>query len=108
LRRHPYASYEDTYENFVQQIVPILNASLDLTTRGAVFSGPHIQEQRKSWAHGGVECLTGAGRHAWGFNVFQTVLFYGNHPRSTRGGDDRLEIDPQGRAGPRPSLPQAP
>jgi len=54
LVRRPYASYEDTYENFVQIIVPILNASLDRVTRGAVFTGPHITKQRKTSVYGGV------------------------------------------------------
>jgi tRNA G10 N-methylase Trm11 len=85
LVRGAYASYDDTYANFCQIVVPILNASLDRTIRGAVFSGPHIQEQRKTPVLGGVYCPVATGRHAWGFNEFHKVLFYGNHPKVTRG-----------------------
>src|SRR5262249_31929046 len=43
LGKRGYASYDDTYDNFVAQIVPLLNAYLDKTHCAAVFTGPHIK-----------------------------------------------------------------
>ena len=75
-----YEGYEDTYENFVAEIVPRINASIDLASRAAVFSGPHIHEQRKPDAIGGVYCSAASGRHCWGFKNFLPVLLYGTAP----------------------------
>lgn len=75
-----YSGYEDTYDNFVNQIVPRLNAALDAADRGLVWTGPHIHEQRKPNVIGGVYCPSGAGRHGWGFKTFLPFLLYGNGP----------------------------
>jgi hypothetical protein len=45
-----------------------------------VFTGPHIHEQRKPDAVGGVYCPAATGRHCWGFKSFLPVLFYGKAP----------------------------
>lgn len=81
LVRKPYHGYVDTYENFVNQIVPRLNESIDAADRAAIFTGPHIVEQRKATAMGGVYSPAGSGRHQWGFKVLLPVLFYGTAPR---------------------------
>jgi site-specific DNA-methyltransferase (adenine-specific) len=75
-----YRSYSDTYENFVKEIVPRLNAALDIADRGGVFTGPHIVEQRKPNALGGVYCAAATGRNEWGFKNFLPVLLYGKAP----------------------------
>lgn len=75
-----YLSYEDTYQNFVNVIVPRLRMAVDVTKRGAVFSGPHIQDQPKAAAIGGIYCAAGCGRHTWGFKTFLPILFYGKDP----------------------------
>ena len=80
LKIDAYESYDDTYENFVMQIVPRLNASLDLAARGLVFTGPHLHEQRKPDAIGGVYCPAASARHAWGFKSFLPALLYGTAP----------------------------
>jgi site-specific DNA-methyltransferase (adenine-specific) len=80
LARVAYESFEDTYENFVSEIVPRLNACLDATDRALVFTGPHIHEQRKPDAIGGVYCPAAAGRHKWGFKSFLPALLYGAAP----------------------------
>lgn len=77
LARLPYDGYVDTYANFVSLIVPRLNAAIALARRAAVFTGPHITEQKKFTALGGVYSPAGSGRHPWGFKVFLPVLFYG-------------------------------
>jgi site-specific DNA-methyltransferase (adenine-specific) len=85
LVRGAYATYDDSYANFVGTVVPILNACLDRVQRGAVFSGPHVEAQRPAAVIGGVYSPAGAGRHPWGFKTFHPVLFYGTHPTLERG-----------------------
>lgn len=85
LGKRSYDEYEDTYENFVGEIVPRLNACLDIASHAAVFSGPHIHEQRKPTALGGIYCSAGAGRHSWGFKTFLPILFYGKDPTLNKG-----------------------
>jgi hypothetical protein len=80
LAMSAYASYEDTYENFCITIVPAINTALDMCARGVVWTGPHIHEQRKPDAIGGVFCPAAQGRHQWGFKSFLPVLFYGKAP----------------------------
>lgn len=48
--------------------------------RVAVFTGPHIWEQPKADAIGGVYMPSAAGRNAWGFKNFLPVLLYGKAP----------------------------
>ncbi len=85
MRHEGYASYRDSYENFVSEIVPAINASLDRAKRGVVWTGPHIHEQRKPVAIGGVYCPAGSGRHPWGFKQFLPVLLYGASPTVSMG-----------------------
>lgn len=85
LAKAAYCVYADTYENFTDSVVPILSTAIDLTTRGAVFTGPHLHEQPKPAAIGGIYCPAGAGRHPWGFKTFLPVLLYGTAPNLNLG-----------------------
>lgn len=85
LRFESYASYDDTYEAFVAEVVPALNVALGASVRGAVFTGPHVNEQKKADAIGGVYCPAGKGRHLWGFKTFLPVLLYGKAPELNLG-----------------------
>jgi site-specific DNA-methyltransferase (adenine-specific) len=85
LTHDSYASYSDTYDTFVAEVVPRLNVALDACSRGLVWTGPHIHEQRKPDAIGGVYSPAGAGRHRWGFKMFHPVLLYGVAPAMHRG-----------------------
>lgn len=85
LQLQAYASYADTYENYVRQVVPALTQALQLTGRAAVFIGPHIHELPKFDALGGVYCSAATGRHQWGFKNFLPVLFYGTYPDLHKG-----------------------
>ena len=51
-RWKPYASYADTYENYVQQIVPALTLAMQQSERAAVFIGPTFTNCRSltRWA----------------------------------------------------------
>lgn len=75
-----YHGYSDTYANFVKVIVPRLNAALDICERAAVFTGPHINEQRKPASVGCVYCSAATGRNEWGFKNCLPVLLYGSAP----------------------------
>ena len=80
LEKGKYNSYDDTYENFCESIVPAIEATVAATERGALFIGPHLRELPKFSCLGGVYCPAGSGRHAWGFKTFLPVLFYGKDP----------------------------
>lgn len=82
LGKKSYLSYQDSYENFVAEIVPRLNLCIDATPRAAVFTGPHIHEQRKPNAIGGVWFPCAIGRTAWGSKNFLPVLLYGIPPNA--------------------------
>ena len=85
LQLQAYASYADTYENYVTQVVPALMQAMQLTGRAAVFIGPHIHELPKFDALGGVYCSAATGRHQWGFKNFLPVLLYGTYPDLHKG-----------------------
>ena len=80
-----YQGFEDTYEQFVSEIVPALNCALDLADRAAVFTGHHIHEQRKPDVIGGVYSPAAAGRNCWGFKTFLPLLLYGKAPDIHKG-----------------------
>ena len=44
LNRPAYTTYEDSPENILKVMLPALNRSLAVAKRGAVFSGPNIQD----------------------------------------------------------------
>ena len=85
LQLQAYASYADTYENYVTQVVPALTQAMQMTGRAAVFIGPHIHELPKFDALGGVYCSAATGRHQWGFKNFLPVLLYGTYPDLHKG-----------------------
>jgi len=85
LALEAYESYEDTYENYVLEVVPALTQSIQLTGRAAFFIGPHIHELPKFDALGGVFCSAALGRHQWGFKNFLPVLLYGVYPDLQQG-----------------------
>ena len=85
LKLQAYASYADTYENYVAQVVPALTQAIKHAGRAAVFIGPHIHELPKFDALGGVYCSAATGRHQWGFKNFLPVLFYGTYPDLHKG-----------------------
>lgn len=85
LSKGMYLSHEDTYESFVENIVPRINAGIDSASRAAIFTGPHIHEQKKPDAIGGVYCPAACGRHQWGFKNFLPLLLYGKHPSLQEG-----------------------
>lgn len=80
LQLQAYESYVDTYENYVNEIVPALKLAISMSDRAAIFIGQHIHEMPKFDALGGVYCSAATGRHQWGFKNFLPVLLYGTYP----------------------------
>jgi hypothetical protein len=80
LHKKGYLHSRDTYDEFVNDIVPRLNEWIDLIGRAIIFSGPHIHEQRKPVAIGGIYNQAAIGRTPWGSKNFLPILFYGSPP----------------------------
>lgn len=99
MQHDGYDCYEDTYENFTGTIVPRLNLAIERTKRALVWTGPHIHEQRKPDAIGGVFCPSGAGRNVWGFKSLLPVLLYGTAPDLHKGAKTPTAIWSQERSG---------
>ena len=83
--KHEGYGFADTYEHFVAEVVPRLNEWLDVSKRALVWTGPHIHEQRKPAAIGGVYFPGAVGRHVWGFKQFLPALLYGMSPTLAQG-----------------------
>jgi DNA modification methylase len=80
LAKLGYDEFVESYESFLALVPGVIRQALDGVKRGAVFSGPHLQDLPKADAIGGVYCPAGSGRHSWGFKTFLPVLFYGHAP----------------------------
>jgi len=80
LGRDGYASYQDTLDNFLGVVVPVLRASLGISERGAVFCNHNLHALPKPDAIGGVYIPAAVGRHCWGFNSFAPIAYYGKAP----------------------------
>lgn len=85
LRGYDGEYSDDSYDQFVSYIVPRINLSIDFSERALVWTGPHIHEQRKPDAIGGVFCPAGTGRTVWGFKQFLPALLYGKSPTVAKG-----------------------
>ena len=85
LQRDAYAGMTDSYEEWTATVLPIIRLAVQSAKRAAVFTGPHLQEQPKATAIGGIYCAAGCGRHAWGFKTYLPVLFYGTAPNLHKG-----------------------
>ena len=83
--RPGYIGMVDTYEEWTATVLPVIRLAVQSAKRAAVFTGPHLQEQPKATAIGGIYCSAGCGRHAWGFKTFLPVLFYGTAPNLQNG-----------------------
>jgi site-specific DNA-methyltransferase (adenine-specific) len=107
LHKKAYRSYDDTYDNFVAHIVPRLKESISLSGgRACVFTGPHIHEQSKPIAIGGIWHPAATGRTPWGSKNFLPVLFYGSPRGAGRHRPTVLRslvgVDPNGHPCPKP------
>lgn len=85
LGKGAYHGFGDSYEEWCASVLPIISHAVKRAKRAAVFTGPHLQEQPKATAIGGIYCPAGAGRHSWGFKTLLPVLFYGTAPNLNLG-----------------------
>jgi DNA modification methylase len=86
LVKGPYASYDDTPENFDEIVVPAVSAALSLTKRGLVFCAGHMAWRLpRPAAIGGVFLPAACGRTSWGYNSFAHCLLYGTAPALHKG-----------------------
>lgn len=85
LKLAAYDSIPDDYEAWKTLILPVISDAVKGAKRGCVFTGPHLQEQPKADAIGGIYCPAGSGRHSWGFKTFLPVMFYGTAPNLQNG-----------------------
>lgn len=85
LTKEAYASYEDTYANFVVEVVPIVKHYVAECSRSAVWVGPHYHEFPKADAIGGVFHPAASARNRWGFKNFLPILLYGTRPNAGAG-----------------------
>lgn len=86
LIREPYATYDDSPDNFRAVVVPVLHATLLRATRAAVFMGfTQHREMPPGAVLGGVYTPAAVARHSWGFNCLAPILFYGNAPNMQHG-----------------------
>jgi len=78
LGKRGYDSYEDTVENFLSIVVPVINAVLPKVIRGVVFcAGRHVNEFPKPTEIGGIYFPAAIGICRWGFNSVAPALLYG-------------------------------
>ena len=78
LLKNAYKSYEDTYENFTEIVVPSIKCAVGLAKRAAVFcAGSNFSDLPKPDQMGAVYIKAATGRHSWGFNSLAPIAFYG-------------------------------
>jgi len=85
LQREGYSMLTDSFDEWLGLVPPVMHMITRRAKRGAAFTGPHINEQPKAAAIGGVYCPAASGRHSWGFKTFLPVLFYGTAPNLHKG-----------------------
>ena len=93
LVRKSYQDFEDTYENFISNIVPSLVISLDKSNRGMVFISAHrIHDLPRCSSMGGIYCPSANGRDCWGFTTFLPILLYGHDPTIANGSRTKVLV----------------
>ncbi len=85
--RNAYQSYEDSEENLIKKIIPIVKMGLGKCNgRGLVTSGAKCMYlYPRPTSVGGFFQPAAVGMNPWGFNGYNPVLFYGTDPRSGKG-----------------------
>ena len=81
LRKGCYESYDDTPENYTEQIVPRIKAWITESDRALVFAaGTQMWQLPKPAAVSSVFLPAGAGRNHWGFQCHAHFLLCGKPP----------------------------
>jgi len=86
LAKQKYASYDDTYANFLSVVVPVVDAAIKHSERAIVFcAGTMMWDFPRPTAVGGVFLPAACGRNAWGFSSLAHCMFYGSSPDLHKG-----------------------
>jgi site-specific DNA-methyltransferase (adenine-specific) len=81
LAKQAYASYDDTYGNLLNVVIPSIEMALTISDRAAVFcAGTRMWDFPRPKAVGGVYLPAACGRNAWGFSSLAHCMFYGDAP----------------------------
>jgi DNA modification methylase len=81
LVKRGYESYDDTEENLVDVVVPVVRDAAQLAQRGLVFcAGSNVWHFPRADLIGGVYLPAAQGRNKWGFTSFWPCLLYGRAP----------------------------
>jgi DNA modification methylase len=81
LAKKSYGVYDDTPENLIGIVVPVVTMALWKCKRGLVFcAGGKVGHFPEPRALGGVYLPAGCGRTAWGFQNLATCMLYGSAP----------------------------
>lgn len=85
-KKADYASYDDTEQNVIDIVIPVIKESLKIVSIAAVTTGGKNMWHYPRPTHTG--CFmspSGVGRSSWGFVCWQPILFYGKDPYLTNG-----------------------
>lgn len=86
LKKQGYGMYDDTYANFIKNIVPALRLSLALAPRAMVFcADTRMWDLPRPDAVTAVYLPSGQGRTCWGFQNLAHLLLYGTAPHLNLG-----------------------
>ena len=81
LVKQAYMSYEDTYEQFIEIVVPAVVDSLKLSDRGMVFCAwQNIWDFPRADVVSAIHLPAGQGLNRWGRTNLATLLLYGTAP----------------------------
>ena len=86
LAKQGYDVYEDTYENYLEQVVPAIARGIVIGKRLITFcAGTMMWDLPRPNAVGGVYLPAACGRNCWGFASLSHCLFYGKAPDLEQG-----------------------
>jgi site-specific DNA-methyltransferase (adenine-specific) len=80
LAKQGYASFADTFDEWIQLVPPVIGNALGICKRGMVWAGKHATYLPPPATIGGIYCPCGTGRNPWGFTNLMPVFFYGQCP----------------------------
>jgi site-specific DNA-methyltransferase (adenine-specific) len=93
LVKGEYLGFQDTYENFLESIVPGVQMAISKALRGMVWIAAHrIPDLPRFSSMGGVYCPSANGRDCWGFTTFLPVLLYGHDPTIVNGSRSKVLV----------------
>ncbi len=94
LVREKYASYHDTYDEFLNIVVPALKHAMEFCKRGMVFMSAHrLQDLPRFDSLGGIFNSSACARDCWGFSTFLPIALYGHDPTIGNGSRSKVLVN---------------